>query len=84
MVDTNEVMHRFDLLENKIESLIEHCKALENDNFELKQKVAQLEAVVAEKTESENQYSKQKELIRSKIDNLLEKINHAPGNTEGG
>ncbi len=77
-MDTDEVMRQFDLLENKIGYLIEQCSTLEQENLELKQKVEELGASVQEKTEAEQQYSKQKALIRSKIDHLLEKLNQVP------
>ncbi len=76
-VDTNEVMRQFDLLEDKIEQLIEQNKSLTKDNFELKQKKSDLEAVLEEKTEAENNFSQQKTLIRSKIDHMLERLNQA-------
>ena len=76
-VDTDEVMRQFDLLEGRIERLIEQNKSLARDNFGLKQKITDLEAVLEEKTEAENNFSQQKALIRSKIDHMLERLNQA-------
>ena len=76
-MDTDEVMRQFDLLEGRIERLIEQNKSLARDNFGLKQKITDLEAVLEEKTEAENNFSQQKALIRSKIDHMLERLNQA-------
>lgn len=81
-VDIDDVMRQFDLLEKKIEHLLEQRNTLEQQNLELKQKIGGLEAALEEKAEEENRYSKQKVLIRSKIDNLLEKLNQEPGSGE--
>lgn len=78
-VDIDDVMRQFDLLEKKIEHLLEQRNTLEQQNLELKQKTGELEAALEEKAEEEDRYSKQKVLIRSKIDNLLEKLNQEPG-----
>ena len=82
-MDTDEVMRQFDLLENKIGHLIEQCSTLEQENLDLKQKVEELEGSVQEKIEAEQQHSKQKALIRSKIDHLLEKLNQVPIEVSG-
>lgn len=80
-MDIDEVMQQFDLLENKIENLIEQLNAREGDNLELKRKIGDLEVALEEKTEAENRYSKQKASIRTKIETLLDKINQASGST---
>jgi len=70
------VMHQFDQIEEKIGNLIERCNLLEKLNFELSSKVNSLEAELTEKVEIENKHSEQKALIRSKIDNLLLKLDN--------
>lgn len=77
IVETDEVMRQFDLLESKIEQMIEKCSTLEQDNAGLAKKISELEAVLEEKTETENRYSNERELVRSKIDQLLDRLNHA-------
>lgn len=69
------MMLQFDQIEQKVGNLINQCKKLENLNFELSEKVKSLEAELQKKVETENEYSKQKTLIRSKVDNLLAKLN---------
>jgi len=68
-------MLQFDQIEQKVGNLINQCKKLENLNFELSEKVKSLEAELQKKVETESEYSKQKTLIRSKVDNLLAKLN---------
>ena len=68
------MMLQFDQLEKKVGSLINQCKTLENLNFELSAKVKSLEAELTKKVETEKEYSEQKALIRSKVDNLLSKL----------
>jgi hypothetical protein len=72
----NNVMHQFDQIEEKVGNLIERCSLLEKLNFELSAKVNSLEAELTEKVEIENKHSEQKALIRSKIDNLLLKLDN--------
>lgn len=73
--DNDNVMLQFDQIEQKVGNLIKQYKTLENLNFELSEKVKSLEAELKKKVETENEYSKQKTLIRSKVDNLLAKLN---------
>ncbi|MGM0452040.1 MAG: cell division protein ZapB [Thermodesulfobacteriota bacterium] len=81
-METDEVMRQFDRLETKIASLIDQCKSLEDTNSELRQRVKELESELEEKVAAENQYSEQKALIRSKIDNLLAKLNDSSASRE--
>ena len=69
------MMLQFDQIEQKVGNLIKQCNTLENLNFKLSEKVKNLEAELKKKVETENEYSAQKVLIRSKVDNLLAKLN---------
>ncbi|MDO9265335.1 MAG: cell division protein ZapB [Desulfosalsimonadaceae bacterium] len=75
-MDNNNVMRQFDQIEEKVGNLIERCSLLEKLNFELSVKVKSLEAELTEKVETENKHSEQKALIRSKIDNILSKLDN--------
>jgi predicted nuclease with TOPRIM domain len=81
-VETDDVMIQLDSLQEKIEHLIERCQILERDNTDLSAKVRQLESELAQKAEAENQFIKQKNQIRSRIDNLLAKISNADHSQE--
>lgn len=74
-MDIDEVMRQFDEIERKVSYLLDQCKTLEAKNAELAEKVQTLEDELKEKAESENIYSEQKALIRSKVDGLLTKLN---------
>jgi hypothetical protein len=73
-LDNNNVMRQFDQIEEKVGNLIERCNLLEKLNFELSEIVKSLEAELSGKVEIENKHSEQKALIRSKIDNILLKL----------
>ena len=68
------IIQQFDQIERKVERLIEVCKTLEAANTELKARIGQLEADLQQKIEAENGYIQEKDLIRSKIDGLLARL----------
>lgn len=75
-MDNDNVMRQFDQIEQKVGNLIKQCKSLENLNLEFSAKVKSLEAELKKKVEIENKHSEQKALIRSKVDNILAKLNN--------
>ncbi len=68
------IIQQFDQIERKVERLIEVCRSLEADNAELRERIGQLEADLQQKIEAENGYNQEKDLIRSKIDGLLARL----------
>lgn len=82
-MDIDDVMLQFDEIEEKVGKLVEQQKALEAKNAELAEKVESLEEELRKKAETENTYSEQKALIRSKIDGLLSKLNELSTNSVG-
>ena len=68
------VFRQFEEIEQKVEQLIEICKAREAANLELKSKIKSLEEEIQGKVEAERSYAEEKALIRSKIDGLLTRI----------
>ena len=68
------VFKQFEEIEQKLERLIEICKAHEATNLELKLKIKSLEEDIQGKVEAERSYAEEKALIRSKIDGLLTRI----------
>lgn len=73
-MDNNTILKQFEQIENRIESLLQRCKTLESANSQLKMTVKDLEAKLEQQTALEDQDSEVKTLIRSKIDNLLERL----------
>ena len=73
-MDNDTILKQFNEIEDRVESLISRCRSLETTNSELSATVENLEATIKEKEEIENQGGEIKTLIRSKIDNLLERL----------
>ncbi len=65
------ILRQFEEIEQKVERLIEVCKAHEATNLELENKLKRLEEEIQGKVEAERIYAEEKALIRSKIDGLL-------------
>lgn len=61
-------------IEAKVEKLIDICRSQQAANSELHQKVKQLEEELHLKNESVQRQTEEKALIRSRIDNLLAKL----------
>ena len=73
-MDNDTILKQFNEIENRVESLISRCSSLGKVNSELTATVENLETKLREKESAENQDSEIKTLIRSKIDNLLERL----------
>ena len=73
-MDNEEVIRQFEEIEHKVERVIEACKSHEATNLELINKIGRLEEELQKKTEAENNYLKERALIRSKIDSLLVRL----------
>lgn len=73
-MDSEVLFRQFGEIEAKVEKLIEICRSQQTANSELHQKVKQLEEELQLKNESVKRHSEEKALIRSRIDNLLAKL----------
>ena len=73
-------MDQFKEIETKVEKLIEICKSLEETNLKLSNKIKNLEEELQGKIEAENNFADEKALIRSKIDNLLVRLDELTDN----
>lgn len=73
-MDNEQILRQFEAIEGKVERLIGVCKSLEATNSDLINKIEALEKELQVKVEAENSYTEEKALIRSKIDNLLAKL----------
>ncbi len=69
-----EISRQFDVIEEKVEKLIKSCQILEAENKEYKIRIENLEQEVRDRREAEKLYLDQKDMIRGKIDSLLEKL----------
>jgi len=73
-LDNAVILQQFEEIEKKIEGLIQVCKSHEAANSELKKKIKRLDEELQVKIEAENSYAKERDLVRSKIDGLLGKL----------
>jgi hypothetical protein len=70
-LDNDTILQQFEEIEQKVEKLIGVCQSLEATKRELMTKVEALEKELQGKVEIANRYAEEKDLIRSKIDSLL-------------
>lgn len=75
-MDNEVIIRQFDDIEEKVEFLIEFCQSLETANAELQEKIKRLEEELQSRSEAETLYNEQKNLMRSRIDGLIEKLNN--------
>ena len=73
-MDNEFFLSQFDQIEKKVEQLIVVCKSLEVTNLEFSNKIKSLEEELQGKIEAEKKIAEEKALIRSKIDNLLVRL----------
>jgi uncharacterized protein YukE len=80
-LENDEIVRQFDEIEQKVGRLIEASKSLEATNQELQNKVDSLEKELEGKIAVESNYIEERDLIRSKIDNLLIRLAEMTGTT---
>jgi len=68
------VLQKFELLEGKIERLIEVIHQLRVDNEALKQEKELLSSQLVEKADAEKKNEELKSLVKSKIDNMMGRL----------
>ena len=73
-MDRETVINQFNELERRLESLIETGKRLEAENSRLVQENQHLTSQLQEKAEAEKQHSELKDLVKSKIDSLMGRL----------
>ena len=73
-MDSDTVIRQFEAIEQKVERLLEVCRSLEANNSALQSKIIELEGELQGKVAAENSYSEERDLIRSRIDKLLTKL----------
>ena len=73
-MDRETVINQFSELENKIEHLIGTCKRLEAEKSALKSENQALATQLQEKMEAQKQSDELKDLVRSKIESLMGRL----------
>jgi cell division protein ZapB len=82
-LDSDLIIRQFEQIEQRVENLIKACKDLETENNELLSQVLKLEEALQVKQETENRYQEEKNLVRSKVDGLLAKLDTVAENSTG-
>lgn len=73
-MDSDLIIQQFEQIEQRVENLIRACRDFETENNELKNRLLGLEEELQKKQEQENRYQEEKNLVRTKIDGLLTKL----------
>ena len=73
-MENEQILQQFDEIERKVEKIIAAKNALEAANAELRNENQRLTDELQGKLEAEKSYHEERDLIRSKIDNLLVKL----------
>jgi len=76
VLDNGLALQRFSELEEKIDQLLKNLLELKQKNSALEEKIGNLEQKIKIKEELEQKYLEEKNLIRSKIDTLLSKLDN--------
>ena len=79
---SSDIKNKFEDIDGKIDFVIELCQTLQQENSELTLKIKDLEAQIEQNVETEKSFSEKEEFIQSKVDILLEKLNHFSNDLE--
>ncbi len=69
----------FKKLEDKIEGLIQTCRHLQQTKSELEAKIYELEGALKAKVAAEQEYAGERSVVRSRIDDLLSRLDQVVG-----
>jgi len=75
-LDNELILRQFEEIEEKVVRLVDLCKSHEATNAELKKRIEKLEHELQSRVEAEESYSEERDLVRSKVDGLLVKLNN--------
>ena len=75
-INTDAALLLFDEIEKRVNQLYEKIEALEKEKTLLETRIRELEQEVGDKTEAARKLAEEKELVRARVDALLEKINN--------
>jgi cell division protein ZapB len=74
MLDIEGILQQFELIEQKVESVVRARNQLKKENNELNNRIAQLENLVQEKAEAQQKNEELTALVRTKIDSLIGRL----------
>ena len=73
-MDDQGLIYQFETIEKRLDELIQICKDKDKQNKELILRVEKLEEELRTKVEAEQRYSEEKALVRSRVDQLLMRL----------
>ena len=74
MLDIEAILQQFELIEQKVEQVVQARGQLQQQNQELSNRIEQLESQIREKIEAEKKQEELTALIRTKIDSLIGRL----------
>lgn len=78
-MDEASIFQEFDRLESKINGLIQQCETLRRHNAQLEASNNSLAEELLQKSEAEQKLVEERNLVRSRIDGLLARVNESIG-----
>ena len=73
-MDINTISDQLKTLEDKVEQLVHKCKELQSAKSSLEEKANHLEEALSQKDKTEKRFLEEKSLIRSKMDDLVGRL----------
>lgn len=73
-MDDQSLIDQFQTIEKRLDTLLQVCKDKDDQNRELSLRIEQLEEELRTKVEAEQRYAEEKALVRSKVDQLLVRL----------
>ena len=80
-MDDQSLIDQFQSIESRLDALIQICRDKDNQNKELSRRIEKLEEELRTKVDAEQKYEEERALIRSKVDQLLVRLDEI-ANTE--
>jgi regulator of replication initiation timing len=74
MLDIEAILQQFELIEQKVEHVVQARKQLQKENEDLNNRIGQLENLIQEKTEAEKKHEELTALVRTRIDSLIGRL----------
>jgi hypothetical protein len=74
MLDIEAILQQFELIEQKVEHVVQARKKLEKENEDLNNRIRQLENLIQEKIEAEKKNEELIVLVRERIDRLIGRL----------
>lgn len=73
-MDIEAILQQFELIEKKVEHVVQVRRELEQQNRDLTNRIEELEQVIQAKVASERKHDELTTLVKSKIDSLIGRL----------